>query len=172
MFIPLIIKQSLLLAGYPQLILIYKIFLFAQKKVEKFVRHLLRPRIIKLLRLIIRELNTRIMAHLSHDKGLLKAFAEGLDIHRATAAEVLSIPLKSVTDEQRRSAKAINFGLIYGMSAYGLSRTLGITPGLAKEYMDLYFHRYPKVKKYMENTLNLAHQQGYVETYSGGVIFT
>lgn len=113
------------------------------------------------------QIELRIMAHLSKDKGLLTAFANGLDIHKATAAEVFGIALDKVNNDQRRSAKAINFGLIYGMSAFGLSRQLGIDPKLAREYMDLYFHRYPGVKDYMENTRNLAHEQGYVETLFG-----
>ncbi|MDF4405645.1 DNA polymerase, partial [Vibrio parahaemolyticus] len=98
------------------------------------------------------QIELRIMAHLSQDKGLLTAFAEGKDIHKATAAEVFGIPLDEVTSDQRRSAKAINFGLIYGMSAFGLARQLGIPRGEAQRYMDLYFERYPGVLRYMENT--------------------
>lgn len=98
------------------------------------------------------QIELRIMAHLSRDKGLLTAFAEGKDIHRATAAEVFGLPLDSVTGEQRRSAKAINFGLIYGMSAFGLSRQLNIPRKEAQKYMDLYFERYPGVLEYMERT--------------------
>jgi DNA polymerase-1 len=113
------------------------------------------------------QIELRIMAHLSQDKGLLNAFTHSLDIHQATAAEVLGISLETVTAEQRRSAKAVNFGLIYGMSAFGLSRQLGITPEMARNYIDTYFHRYPGVKAYMENTRELAHQQGYVETLFG-----
>lgn len=110
------------------------------------------------------QIELRIMAHLSGDKGLLKAFAAGEDIHRATAAEVFGIDNDKVTSEQRRSAKAINFGLIYGMSAFGLARQLDIERGEAQTYIDLYFSRYPGVKKYMDETRELARQQGYVET--------
>ncbi|NHB93985.1 DNA polymerase I [Photorhabdus cinerea] len=113
------------------------------------------------------QIELRIMAHLSQDQGLLKAFAEGQDIHRATAAEVFGLPLEQVTSEQRRSAKAINFGLIYGMSAFGLSRQLGIPRGEAQRYMDLYFERYPGVLAYMERTREQAEEQGYVETLDG-----
>ncbi|APF12132.1 DNA polymerase I [Salmonella enterica subsp. enterica serovar Typhimurium] len=113
------------------------------------------------------QIELRIMAHLSRDKGLLTAFAEGKDIHRATAAEVFGLPLDSVTGEQRRSAKAINFGLIYGMSAFGLSRQLNIPRKEAQKYMDLYFERYPGVLEYMERTRAQAKEQGYVETLEG-----
>lgn len=113
------------------------------------------------------QIELRIMAHLSRDKGLLKAFAEGKDIHRATAAEVFGLPLESVTSEQRRSAKAINFGLIYGMSAFGLSRQLNIPRKESQKYMDLYFERYPGVLEYMERTRAQAKEKGYVETLEG-----
>ncbi|KOY62197.1 DNA polymerase I [Photorhabdus heterorhabditis] len=113
------------------------------------------------------QIELRIMAHLSQDQGLLKAFAEGQDIHRATAAEVFGLPLEQVTSEQRRSAKAINFGLIYGMSAFGLSRQLGIPRGEAQRYMELYFERYPGVLAYMERTREQAEEQGYIETLDG-----
>ena len=113
------------------------------------------------------QIELRIMAHLSQDKGLLEAFAQGEDIHRATASEVFGVPLAKVTGEQRRSAKAINFGLIYGMSSFGLSRQLGISPGEAKKYMDLYFERYPGVLTYMETTRQSAAEKGYVETIEG-----
>ncbi|ORM82747.1 DNA polymerase I [Pantoea deleyi] len=113
------------------------------------------------------QIELRIMAHLSQDKGLLDAFAQGEDIHRATASEVFGVPLEKVSGEQRRSAKAINFGLIYGMSAFGLSRQLNIGAGEAKKYMDLYFERYPGVLRYMENTRQLAANKGYVETLEG-----
>ncbi len=113
------------------------------------------------------QIELRIMAHLSQDKGLLEAFAQGEDIHRATASEVFGVPLDKVTGEQRRSAKAINFGLIYGMSSFGLSRQLGIAPGEAKKYMDLYFERYPGVLTYMETTRQSAAEKGYVETLEG-----
>ncbi|BEM74786.1 DNA polymerase I [Serratia marcescens] len=113
------------------------------------------------------QIELRIMAHLSQDEGLLKAFAEGKDIHRATASEVFGVPLDKVTGEQRRSAKAINFGLIYGMSAFGLARQLGIPRGEAQRYMDLYFERYPGVLDYMERTRQQASEQGYVNTLDG-----
>ncbi|WP_345199165.1 DNA polymerase I [Kistimonas scapharcae] len=113
------------------------------------------------------QIELRIMAHLSKDEGLLNAFAHGLDVHKATAAEVFGVPLDSVTADQRRSAKAINFGLIYGMSAFGLAKQLGISRQSAQEYVDLYFERYPGVKDYMERTRKQAHEQGYVETLFG-----
>ncbi|WP_426766956.1 DNA polymerase I [Erwinia aphidicola] len=113
------------------------------------------------------QIELRIMAHLSQDKGLLSAFASEQDIHRATAAEVFGVALDKVSGEQRRSAKAINFGLIYGMSAFGLSRQLNIGAGEAKKYMDLYFERYPGVLQYMESTRELAAEKGYVETLDG-----
>jgi DNA polymerase-1 len=113
------------------------------------------------------QIELRIMAHLSRDEGLLSAFAEGKDIHRATAAEVFGLPLESVSGEQRRSAKAINFGLIYGMSAFGLSRQLNIPRKESQKYMDLYFERYPGVLEYMERTRRQAKEQGYVETLDG-----
>lgn len=113
------------------------------------------------------QIELRIMAHLSRDNGLLTAFAEGKDIHRATAAEVFGLPLESVSSEQRRSAKAINFGLIYGMSAFGLARQLNIPRKEAQKYMDLYFERYPGVLEYMERTRTQAKEQGYVETLDG-----
>ena len=113
------------------------------------------------------QIELRIMAHLSADEGLLKAFSEGQDVHRATAAEVFAVSPEAVTNEQRRSAKAINFGLIYGMSAFGLAKQLGIARGAAQEYIDVYFARYPGVHKYMEATRELARQQGYVETVFG-----
>jgi DNA polymerase-1 len=113
------------------------------------------------------QIELRIMAHLSGDAGLLQAFAAGEDIHRATAAEVFELPLEEVSSDQRRSAKAINFGLIYGMSAFGLARQLGIDRGSAQNYVDLYFARYPGVKEYMDRTRELAREQGYVETVFG-----
>lgn len=113
------------------------------------------------------QIELRIMAHLSNDKGLLSAFAAGKDIHRATAAEVFGLTLEAVTSEQRRSAKAINFGLIYGMSAFGLARQLNIGRGDAQRYMDLYFERYPGVLDYMERTRVKASQDGFVETLFG-----
>ncbi|MEI7346238.1 DNA polymerase I [Dickeya chrysanthemi] len=113
------------------------------------------------------QIELRIMAHLSRDAGLLRAFSNGLDIHRATAAEVFGLPLDRVTTEQRRSAKAINFGLIYGMSAFGLSRQLAIPRNEAQKYMNLYFERYPGVQEYMERTRQQAAEQGYVSTLDG-----
>ena len=113
------------------------------------------------------QIELRIMAHLSGDEGLLGAFASDRDIHQATAAEVFGTPLEQVSAEQRRSAKAVNFGLIYGMSAFGLAKQLGIARGTAQEYIDLYFARYPGVKRYMEETRAQAKAQGYVETVFG-----
>jgi DNA polymerase-1 len=113
------------------------------------------------------QIELRIMAHLSADEGLLRAFAAGADIHRATAAEVFGVAPEAVTSDQRRSAKAINFGLIYGMSSFGLARQLGIARGAAQEYIDLYFSRYPGVMAYMEATRRQARNQGYVETVFG-----
>ncbi|MBW3734351.1 DNA polymerase I [Aeromonas dhakensis] len=113
------------------------------------------------------QIELRIMAHLSGDQGLLTAFAEGKDIHKATAAEVFGVALEAVTSDMRRSAKAINFGLIYGMSAFGLAKQLGIGRAEAQKYMDLYFERYPGVLEYMERTRQQADAQGYVETLFG-----
>jgi DNA polymerase-1 len=113
------------------------------------------------------QIELRIMAHLSSDKGLLSAFSAGEDVHRATAAEVFGVLPEAVSNDQRRSAKAINFGLIYGMSAFGLAKQLGIARGAAQEYIDLYFARYPGVYDYMEATREQARQQGYVETVFG-----
>ncbi|MEJ2059834.1 MAG: DNA polymerase I [Gammaproteobacteria bacterium] len=113
------------------------------------------------------QIELRIMAHLSADPGLLRAFAEGQDIHRATAAEVFGAAPDEVSGEQRRAAKAINFGLIYGMSAFGLARQLGIGRNEAQEYVDRYFARYPGVKAYMDQTRERAREQGYVETVFG-----
>lgn len=110
------------------------------------------------------QIELRIMAHLSGDEGLLNAFAHGEDIHRATAAEVFETGLEDVTDTQRRSAKAINFGLIYGMSAFGLAKQLGIERGAAREYIDRYFARYPGVKLFMDKIRDQAREEGYVET--------
>ncbi len=113
------------------------------------------------------QIELRIMAHLSGDEGLLSAFSQGVDIHSATAAEVFAVPLEQVTTELRRSAKAINFGLIYGMSAFGLGQQLGLPRNQAQEYIDLYFERYPGVKEYMDSIREKAKQQGYVETLFG-----
>jgi DNA polymerase-1 len=113
------------------------------------------------------QIELRIMAHLSGDASLLQAFAEDRDVHQATAAEVFTTPLDAVSADQRRSAKAINFGLMYGMSAFGLARQLGIARGEAQKYMDLYFERYPGVKRYMEETRRQAREAGFVETVFG-----
>ncbi len=113
------------------------------------------------------QIELRIMAHLSGDESLSQAFANGEDIHRATAAEVFGSSPEAVTDEERRSAKAINFGLIYGMSAFGLGRQLSISRTLAQDYIDRYFDRYPGVRRYMDETRALASEQGYVETVFG-----
>ncbi|WP_417499000.1 DNA polymerase I [Methylophaga sp.] len=113
------------------------------------------------------QIELRIMAHLSGDKSLLNAFANGEDIHRHTASEIFDVALEDVTSDQRRSAKAINFGLIYGMSAHGLSRQLGIERHQAADYMNVYFERYPGVRQYMDNTRQQAKEQGYVETIFG-----
>ncbi len=113
------------------------------------------------------QVELRIMAHLSGDEGLIKAFQEGLDIHRATAAEIFGISEAMVTSQQRRHAKAVNFGLIYGMSAFGLAREIGVNRVIAGEYIHRYFTRYPQVKAYMENTRELAAKQSYVETLWG-----
>jgi DNA polymerase-1 len=113
------------------------------------------------------QIELRIMAHLSGDSSLMAAFAEDRDVHQATAAEVLGIPLGSVTSDQRRSMKAVNFGLIYGMSAFGLARQLSISRGEAQKYVDLYFERYPGVKRYMDETRQKARDAGYVETIFG-----
>ncbi|PJG83641.1 DNA polymerase I [Caviibacterium pharyngocola] len=113
------------------------------------------------------QIELRIMAHLSQDEGLIRAFNEGKDIHRSTAAEIFGLPLDAVTAEQRRGAKAINFGLIYGMSAFGLSRQLGISRAEAQKYMDLYFQRYPGVQRFMTDIREKAKAQGYVETLFG-----
>lgn len=113
------------------------------------------------------QIELRIMAHLSGDQGLLDAFAQDRDIHQATAAEVFGTPLEQVSADQRRSAKAINFGLIYGMSAFGLARQLGIERGAAQQYVDLYFQRYPGVKRFMDATRAQAREQGFVETVFG-----
>jgi DNA polymerase I len=113
------------------------------------------------------QIELRIMAHLSGDEGLVRAFQEGGDIHRATAAEVFGLDPKDVTSNQRRAAKAINFGLMYGMSAFGLARQLGVDRGEASDYMARYFSRYPGVHAFMETTRERAHRDGYVETLFG-----
>ena len=121
----------------------------------------------KLLACDYSQIELRIMAHLSEDPGLLSAFASGADIHRATAAEVFGRKLDEVTPNERRAAKAINFGLMYGMSAFGLARNLGIGRGEAQDYIALYFSRYPGVRDFMERTRNEARERGYVETVFG-----
>jgi DNA polymerase-1 len=113
------------------------------------------------------QIELRIMAHLSQDAGMLQAFANNEDIHRATAAEIFGVERENVDSEQRRYAKVINFGLIYGMSAFGLAQNLNIQRGAAANYIERYFARYPGVKNYMENTREIAKQQGHVETYFG-----
>jgi DNA polymerase-1 len=121
----------------------------------------------KLLAADYSQIELRIMAHLAKDEGLLSAFREGLDVHRATAAEVFAVELDQVTNDQRRSAKAINFGLIYGMGAQGLARQIGVDGKQAKAYIDRYFARYPGVREYMDQTREKAANQGYVETLFG-----
>jgi len=113
------------------------------------------------------QVELRIMAHLSKDEGLCQAFSDGLDVHQATASEIFSVKLEKVEPDQRRGAKAINFGLIYGMSAFGLAKQLKIGRAEAQEYVERYFQRYPGVRKYMEDTRMLANEQGYVETLFG-----
>ena len=113
------------------------------------------------------QIELRIMAHISKDIGLLQAFQEGEDVHSKTASEVFDVAIEEVTEDLRRNAKAINFGLIYGISAFGLGKQLGISRNLAAEYMAMYFEKYPGVKKYMESTKDFASQNGYVETLFG-----
>jgi len=113
------------------------------------------------------QIELRLMAHFSHDEGLLAAFAAGEDVHRATAAEVFQIPLEDVDAEQRRAAKAINFGLIYGQTAFGLAQQLGVDQASARAYMQRYFERYPRVRAYMEESRKRAREQGFVETLYG-----
>jgi len=125
------------------------------------------PKGYKLLAADYSQIELRIMAHLSQDKGLLDAFAKGLDIHSATAAEIFGIDIHNVTSDQRRKAKAINFGLIYGMSAFGLAKQLQTERATAQAYIDAYFAQYPKVAKYMEKTREFAREHGYVETLLG-----
>ncbi|HVA54520.1 MAG TPA: DNA polymerase I [Gammaproteobacteria bacterium] len=125
------------------------------------------PKGYKILAADYSQIELRIMAHLSGDSGLLSAFEKGIDIHRATAAEVFGAKLDEVSDAQRRSAKAINFGLIYGMSAFGLAKQLGIERTAAQVYVELYFARYPGVKTFMDRTRESAREQGYVETVFG-----
>lgn len=121
----------------------------------------------KLLAADYSQIELRIMAHLAKDEGLLHAFREGLDVHRATASEVFGVELDQVSSDQRRSAKAINFGLIYGMGAQGLAKQIGVDSKQSKAYIELYFARYPGVREYMERTREKAAEQGYVETLFG-----
>lgn len=125
------------------------------------------PKGCKILAADYSQIELRIMAHLSQDKGLLKAFEEGLDVHSATAAEVFDVPLEEVTSNQRRNAKAINFGLIYGMSAFGLAKQIDTDRNTAQDYINTYFARYPGVETYMESTRQKAADLGYVETLYG-----
>ena len=125
------------------------------------------PKGYKLVAADYSQIELRIMAHLSEDAGLLDAFSKGLDVHKATAAEVFGVPVEQVSQDMRRSAKAINFGLIYGMSAFGLAKQLHIGRHEAQQYIDTYFERYPGVARYMDQTRALAHEQGYVETLFG-----
>ena len=125
------------------------------------------PKGYKILSADYSQIELRLMAHISEDPHLLNAFANDLDIHKATASEVWNVPLAEVTSSMRRDAKAINFGLIYGMSAFGLTRQLGIDRKAAQNYIDRYFLRYPKVKAYMDNTRMIAKEKGYVETLWG-----
>jgi DNA polymerase-1 len=113
------------------------------------------------------QIELRVMAHISGDEGLLRAFREGQDVHRATASEVFGVDIGNVTAQQRRMAKVINFGLIYGMSAWGLRQNLGVEKGVAEHYIEQYFARYPKVKKYMEDIRAQARTHGYVQTAFG-----
>jgi DNA polymerase-1 len=117
------------------------------------------------------QIELRIMAHLSRDENLLKAFTNKIDVHSFTASEIFDIDIKKVSPEDRRAAKAINFGLIYGMSSFGLSKQLGIGIPEAKEYMDIYFRRYPKIKNYMNEIKQFAKENGYVETMHGRKLY-
>ena len=125
------------------------------------------PKDHKIVAIDYSQIELRIMAHLSDDPGLVKAFSEGKDVHKATAAEIFAVPLDEVTSDQRRSAKAVNFGLIYGMSAFGLAKQLNVSRHTAQDYMDKYFERYPNVSQYMEDTRQQATDTGYVETLFG-----
>jgi len=134
---------------------------------RKIRKAFIAPNNCKILAADYSQIELRIMAHMSSDKGLKEAFSNGWDVHRATAAEVFNVPLEEVTDLQRRSAKAINFGLIYGMSAYGLSKQLDVERNEAQAYIDMYFERYPGVKKYMDDIRDKAHKTGCVQTLFG-----
>lgn len=137
------------------------------KEGRKIRKAFIAPKGHKIISADYSQIELRLMAHLTRDKNLIKAFENGHDIHTSTASEVFHVPMEQVTSDQRRSAKAINFGIIYGMSAFGLSKQLGISQTLAKNYIDLYFSRYPGILDYMNRTRALAHQQGYVETIFG-----
>jgi DNA polymerase-1 len=134
---------------------------------RKIRKAFIAPRGFKLLAADYSQIELRIMAHLSDDAGLLRAFSDGVDVHTATAADVFGVPPDRVTHDLRRSAKAINFGLIYGMSSFGLAQQLGLPRGKAQSYIDLYFERYPGVKAYMDSIRAQAREQGYVETLFG-----
>ncbi|WP_448554074.1 DNA polymerase I [Thalassotalea montiporae] len=125
------------------------------------------PQGYKIVAIDYSQIELRIMAHLSDDPGLVKAFSEGKDVHSATAAEIFAVDVESVTSDMRRSAKAINFGLIYGMSAFGLAKQIGVGRNQAQDYMNKYFERYPNVMQYMEDTRQQASEKGYVETLFG-----
>lgn len=132
------------------------------------IRHaFIAPENHKIVAIDYSQIELRIMAHLSNDPGLVNAFSEGKDVHKATAAEIFAVPLDEVTTDQRRSAKAVNFGLIYGMSAFGLAKQLNVPRHTAQAYMDKYFERYPNVSQYMEDTRQQATEKGYVETLFG-----
>jgi DNA polymerase-1 len=118
------------------------------------------------------QIELRIMAHLSKDEGLINAFHKNIDIHSATAAEIFNVPVDQVTHEHRRKAKAINFGLIYGMSAFGLAKQIDVSRGEAEQYINAYFKKYPKAHDYMENARRFARKNGFVETLYGRRLFT
>ncbi len=121
----------------------------------------------KLLSLDYSQIELRVLAHISNDKNLIQAFADDLDIHQATAAEVFSVPLNQVTKEQRRTAKAVNFGIAYGQGAFGLAETLGISRSESKDIIEKYFNRFSGIKEYIDNTIEQAHKNKYVETLFG-----
>jgi len=129
------------------------------------------PKHYKIIAADYSQVELRLMAHLSQDQNLLQAFKNGLDIHNATAAEIFDLPIDQIDSEHRRRAKAINFGLIYGMSAFGLAKQIGVDRNIAQEYINTYFARYPGVKNYMDNTRALAHKQGFVTTIFGRQLY-
>ena len=141
---PLIIKQSLLQVACHLVTQIYKISLFVVSKVQEFVRLLLPAKVMLLLQRIIRKIELRLMAHISKDQNLLSAFNEDKDVHSVTASTMFNVPFDAVTKEYRRKAKAINFGLIYGMSAFGLAKQINVSRTEAKQYIDAYFAKLPK----------------------------